>query len=281
MGRSQPNIWQMQAQRNVSGIIQALDDTDPTVRRRAVIALRSLGAAEAVPKLTELREREYNTAFRAQIDTAIRVLSQGRQSEAVRRTQLLSQLNSLDEDKIIQAINELADLGDLTVIEYLVVIFRNPLQPPQIRLAAAEALLKMDSAPASVALLGALRRPDWQVRRNAAAVLGQLDADWSVEPLIDVVRNDPHPTVRKTAAAALRRIGTPEARRALLTMRPVSPTTPQIPKTAPPVKKFETSEAPAVIINQDEEDTQEMTPPSNLPLDQLPQPRWLRRKPKG
>ena len=89
-------------------------------------------------------------------------------------------------------------------------LFRNPLVPTKARLAAAEALLKLESAPAVVTLLGALRRDDWQIRRNAAAVLGQLQASWAVEPLIGAL-NDAMPIVRKTAAAALRRIGTPDA----------------------------------------------------------------------
>ena len=80
----------------------------------------------------------------------------------------------------------------------------------RVRLAVAEALIKLQSAPAEITLLAALRNERWMIRRNAAAVLGQIQADWAVEPLIQSLR-DPIEAVRRVARAALERIGTAEA----------------------------------------------------------------------
>jgi len=104
----------------------------------------------------------------------------------------------------------------------------------EVRLAVAEALLKLESAPVEVALLAALRHSDWKIRRNGAAILGQLKAAWAVEPLAKAVR-DPHPTVRRTAYAALKHIGTPEARKALAgtTSKDKAATKPKRPANMP------------------------------------------------
>jgi len=79
-------------------------------------------------------------------------------------------------------------------------------------------LLKLESAPVEVALLGALRSSEWQVRRNSAAILGQLRAGWAVEPLAKAMF-DGNEIVRKTAYAALKRINTPQAQRAIQLVR--------------------------------------------------------------
>lgn len=222
MARSRTNIWQLRAQGNVDGILKALEDTDSSVRRRAIIALRDMKAVEAVPRLKHLLEREFNPELKALLSGAIDALetkpetvSPMEENQPDRRTELLRQLQTGDEGTKITAIRALAQLDDRTVVEPLVIVFRTPSHPPSVRLAAAEALLALDSAPASVSLLGALRKSEWQVRRNAVAVLGQLKADWCVETLADVLRTDPHPMVRKTAAAALRHINTRQARAAL------------------------------------------------------------------
>jgi HEAT repeat protein len=86
----------------------------------------------------------------------------------------------------------------------------------------------MDSAPVEVSLLGALRSDRWRVRRNAAAILGQLAASWAVKPLAALLTGDDNEVVRKTAHAALRRIDTAEAR-AALNAPAVSPPAPDEP----------------------------------------------------
>jgi HEAT repeat protein len=117
-------------------------------------------------------------------------------------------------DDVIRAAQALGDIGDQRATEALVTVFRNPLISDDIRLACAEALLRLKSAPAVVTLLAALRKQNWRVRHNAAAVLGQLKATWATEPLVKAL-SDEHASVRQTAAGALARFNTPRARKAL------------------------------------------------------------------
>ncbi len=209
-----PNIWQMQSQGDADGLIDALRHSDSSVRRRAAAALRAIGAWHAVPALENALTVENDWQAHAAISAAVQYLDRDIHIEQMVKNKdlrgLTKMLNSTHANDVLIACAALGSMGDRHAVEPLIILFRNPLQPAKARLAAAEALLKLESAPAVVTLLGALRRDDWQVRRNAAAVLGQLQATWAVEPLTLALK-DSMPIVRKTAAAALRRIGTSEA----------------------------------------------------------------------
>jgi HEAT repeat protein len=207
----------MQSRGDVEGLIETLSHPEPAARKGAAAALRVLGAWQAVPALEAALMLERDWQSHAAIAAAIKYLDRDVHIEAMVKNRdvrgIIKMLNSPKLEDLLIACQALAAIGDRQAAEPLVMVFRNPMLPNKARLAAAEALLKLESAPAVVTLLGALRRDDWQVRRNAAAVLGQLQATWASEPLIKAL-DDPNPVVRRTAAAALRRIGTPEATKA-------------------------------------------------------------------
>ena len=213
-----PNIWQLQSRRDIPGLIEALSHEDPDVRRRAAAALRTLDAAEAVPALNEALAAEKDWLVQASITAAIQHLTRSSHLQELIAQKnipgLINLLYSTNSEDIIGAAEALGDLGDRLAVEALVIVFRNPLMPDAVRFAAAEALIKLKSAPAIVTLLAALRRENWQVRRNAAMVLGQLRASWATPALIDVLRDD-NLVVRREALVALRQIGTPAALKAV------------------------------------------------------------------
>lgn len=209
-----PNIWQMQIGRDVDGLIAALRHPESTVRRGAVAALRALSAWQAVPALEAQMAVESDWQVHAAISSALQYLDHDIHIETMIKNRdvrgLLKMLNSPRPEDIAIACDALANIGDKQAAEPLIMVFRNVALSSKVRLAAAEALIKLESAPAVVTLLAALRRNDPAVRRNAAAVLGQLKAAWAVEPLIKTLA-DPVSAVARTAAAALRNIGTTEA----------------------------------------------------------------------
>ena len=219
MSDNRPNLWRLQALADVQGLIKALEYDDPDIRQRAAVALRALSAFEAIPAMRNVLANEDNPDARTLITSALVHLLEEQQEESESAqpasppdelTLLVAQLKSKDSGDIIHAAQALAALGDPLAVEPLVVLFNAMSQPANVRLAAAEALIELKSPPTVVTALVALRRPDGHLRRIAAAMLGHLEADWAVEPLKAALK-DENELVRRTARAALKHIGTPEA----------------------------------------------------------------------
>lgn len=219
------DIWRLQAQYDVQGLTEALKSTDAVRRKRAAAALRAIGARESIPALRAAFEHEADEDARSSIASALVSLAEEPARETVEAevqpsveqtlaTRLIRQMESSNPADVIDAAHQLGELGDRQAVEPLVMLFHDVSRSVELRLAVAEALLKLESAPVEVTLLATLRHNEWQTRRNGAAILGQLRAGWAVPPLVNAMR-DPHPIVRRTARAALRRIATPEARHAL------------------------------------------------------------------
>lgn len=218
MNEFSPDIWRLQTQGDIRGLIEAIKHASPDVRRRAAAALRTLGVSSAIPALQAALVREHDNEVRSAFILTLDYLFQqevdedsdsgdNQHSQVVR---LIAQLSSRQPDRIIRAARRLGELKEKIAAESLILVFHNHELPGRVRLAAAEALLQLESAPVEVTLLRALRHTDSRVRRNAIAVLGQLDADWAVAPLAEALR-DTNDLIQRTAQAALKRIGTPEA----------------------------------------------------------------------
>lgn len=212
----------MQAELNIDGLINALSSDDKLIRQRAATALRSLTATSALPALQLAYRVEDDPQTQFIIASAIEVLqrlqhirddySDDHDQKTIHR--LIKALQAEKPETIIKAAQRLGAMGDKLAVEPLIMVFNNPKHTIHVRLAVAESLLQLESAPVEVALLANLRHTDWHIRRNGAAILGQLKAEWAIEPLSKSLA-DPHPVVRRTALAALKHIGTPESRKAL------------------------------------------------------------------
>ncbi len=216
------DIWHLKSQLNIQGLIEALDADNAGIRKRAAAALRTLGATQALPALRDAYERESDPEAQMTIASALEMLKQktgylvppAEDSAETTVQKLLARLRSDNSETVIEAARELGELGDKIAVEPLVLLFNDHRQSIHVRFAVAEALLKLESAPIEVALLANLRHSDWHIRRNGAAILGQLKAEWAIQPLARALK-DEHHVVRRTARAALKHIGTPESRKAL------------------------------------------------------------------
>jgi hypothetical protein len=221
-----PDIWRLQANADIPGLTAALRNEDAGIRKRAAAALRALGAKNVVAELKAVLHAERDPETRAAILSALAALEgddeddphQAATPDSMRKIteldRLVEQLNHPDTSRVIDAANKLGRLRSKRAVEPLVMVFQDNHRPSRVRQAAAEALLRLESAPVEVSLLGALRSAHWRVRRNGAAILGQTRAAWAIEPLVNALK-DEHELVRRTAHAALIRIGTSEALAAL------------------------------------------------------------------
>lgn len=262
MSDTRPNIWLLQAQGDSKGLINALQNPDSDIRKRAAVALRALGAVESVMALRRALESEPDDDTRNHLDMALNSLlidqyeAENEQGQQTR--QLLAQLKSSDPAIILKAAHALGTLNDKTAVEALVLLFNNRRLPARVRLTAAEALIELDSAPTAVTLLAALRNPAWKIRRSAAAILGQIRADWAVERLAERLRDESE-FVQRTARAALQHIGTPDAIKALDTFDrdqkrktapvPAVQTDAAMPE-APPADPGQPAQEPAALVDE-------------------------------
>ncbi len=212
----------MRAARDWRGLVEALRDEDPDIRALAAFALGVLGEPRTIPPLEQSLLREDNENAQTHMHAALTHLRKLARHQGTPATDsvnhLIEKLKSGGTSEIVAAANSLSRLKDKSAVVPLFILFRDTTADHRARFAAAEALMALDSAPAIVTLLGALRSSDWQVRRNAAAMFGMVRAEWAVIPLMAAL-DDPNEAVQRTAETALEAINSPEATAALETHR--------------------------------------------------------------
>jgi HEAT repeat protein len=128
-----PDIWQLQSQFNIQGLVRALGHEDKNIRKRAAAALRTMGAKEALPALRVAFSAEEDTNTRMIIATAIEMLKADMPEEekpprvatsalsgASLVERLVERLNSDKPDIIAKTVQQLGDLGDKSAVEPLI-----------------------------------------------------------------------------------------------------------------------------------------------------------------
>lgn len=215
---SVPNVQRMFTDGDESGLIDALYHHKPAVRQAAALALADLGSLSASTILPTLMDNEADIKtrqayWRALAKLGIELEEPVEDTVAVSRIdRLIQHLHSGVADASIQAASALAEMNAQSAVPTLLQVFKTTEYPSSVRLAAAKALLTLKQATPEIMLLRGIQYTDWKVRRNSAAVLGALHADWAVEPLGKLLY-DSHESVARTAQNALERIGTAEAQR--------------------------------------------------------------------
>ncbi|QPC84271.1 HEAT repeat domain-containing protein [Phototrophicus methaneseepsis] len=231
MSQKEIDIWRLQAQKDIDGLIQALRSPSAQRRKRAAAALLALDAKSAIPALQEVIKTEPDTSTKTGLVTALNSLiddfpelptqlNTAMDKRQILVDRLIDKLTNDNPDVVVAAAQSLVNLREASAFEPLMQILRDEGRSIQVRAGIAEALLKMDDTSVKETLLKMLRHSNVQTRHKTAAILGQLKAEWSIIPLTKHLR-DPNNEMRKVVRAALRHIGTPEARRALAHNQPL------------------------------------------------------------
>lgn len=219
-----PDVTKLEADRDVPGLVKALQYQDDEVRLRAIAALSNVSSADACPDLIScLKDNNEKirgacvTTLVAMGESALPLLfnAMGDQSWLVRKgaADALTRLRwSPDDDEIKVCFlfaqgswDELAGFKK-KAIPYLVEGLRD--ENAGIRKGAARALGSIGDPDGFEPLTRALSDPDPDVRGPAALALGELRDPRAIPFLINLFY-DANATIRNEAADALATIGTP------------------------------------------------------------------------
>lgn len=191
---------------------EALRDSDWIVRWAAAEALAWVGDPAAVPALVKALPDSY---WMVRIAVVRALLEIGDASVVPDVAKLLNDRNSTVREAAAEA---LGALGDAAAVPYLTHALGD--SESFVRLAATSALGRISSQTAIEPLLKALNDSESNIRWAAAQAFTQIGGGEAVPELVKRLEDNQGPywedqKVCDLAAAALRRIGTPEAQAAL------------------------------------------------------------------
>lgn len=194
------NVDELEAERDVDGLIEALKRKDIVVRTRAAKALGEIGDARAVESLIQTLKDEPRYVR----GEAARALGQIGDKKAVEPLiQALKDKGALNRHVRERAARALGQIGDEKAVEPLIQALRLD-EWLTVREGAIEALGKMGE-PAQKRLIRGLRHKSRGVRLTAAWALGYMGDEQAARPLADA-QKDGDSSVRKAARVALGKI---------------------------------------------------------------------------
>ncbi|GEM_PF-2505485 len=187
-------------------LVDALDDADPSVKKAVALAISEIADPAAIPSLQDLLESD-DVELRS-----IAITAAGRLKAAGYVPAILDELEYGVPKVRIAAARALGNIGADEAEGRL--LFALSDTSPQVRAAAAEALGKLRSSDAVQPLASFLlsisdptsTQPD-EVRAAAAAALGNIGEIAAAQPLSHALRKDPSLTVRIVAGESLALLG--------------------------------------------------------------------------
>jgi HEAT repeat protein len=198
---AKPDIEKMKAERDVEGLIKALNDKYWVVREKAVLALGYIGYMgdpRAVKPLTRaLRDKDYRVRGKA-----AEVL--GEMVDASLIKSFIQALKDKEGSTSRFAKKALVKIGK-PAVEPLIKALKDKYWA--VREKAAWALGEIKGASAVGPLIWSLKDENLNVREAAAWALGEIRDDSAIKPLIQALKDDKDWYVRQAAAWALGWIG--------------------------------------------------------------------------
>lgn len=192
-------VRRMQKDRDIPGLIRALDHPDPDIRYEAVEALGEIRDPATVAPLAILFSDAGYSGVRWKVAEAL--ASIGSPSVDV----LIAALSHPDDDVRWKAAIALGEIHDARAVEPLIRLLSDPDRFVKGRTAIA---LGMIGEQAVDPLIHALKEGDGNQRWGAAIALGKIRDVRAVDPLIRALA-DKYENVRAESATALAAIGTP------------------------------------------------------------------------
>ncbi len=201
-----PNIAYMEKNRDVEGLINALEFKDCNVRKEAATALKTIGDNRALfPLIQALKYENWHESYAVMSsvrETAAEALGVLRDRRAV--DPLIEALNDADEEVRWKACWALGHIGDKKAVEPLILLLDD--NRWHVRRFAASALGKIGDRQAVEGLIHALNDEEWHVRKYAADALGIIGDERAVPSLLKAMSDEDN-DVKWKAVVALGKMG--------------------------------------------------------------------------
>ncbi|NET56012.1 MAG: NACHT domain-containing protein [Symploca sp. SIO2E6] len=157
-------------------LINALEESNSEVRKKAVESLGEIGLNTAVTALINVLE---DSDFEVRMSAADAL---GKIGSNTAITALINVLEDSDFEVRMTAADALGKIGSNTAITALINVLED--SDFEVRMTAADALGKIGSDTAVNALINTLKDSDFEVRMSAADALGKIGSDIAVNALI-------------------------------------------------------------------------------------------------
>jgi len=204
-----PDIDDLEKQKDVEGLIRALKNEDYLIRKEAARSLKKVGDERAVESLIEaLKYESWEDAYTVLISVresaadALGIIGDKRALNPL----IQSLFEDSDEEVRWKAAAALGKIGDERAVEPLIDALDD--KSWGVRKNASNALGDIGNKRAFDSLLKALNDKDWHVRKYAAVALGKIRDERAIKPLVNAL-NDEDSDVRWKSLIALGKIGEP------------------------------------------------------------------------
>lgn len=204
---SYADIDTLERNRDVEGLIKALENKDFLIRKEAARSLKKVGDERAVEALArslkyESWQSEYSllTSAREYSAEALGLIGDKRAVEP-----LVQSIKEDVEDGVRwRSAYALGKIGDYSAVEALTEALKD--KSWIVRENAAKALGNIGALKSSKALISALKDSEWRVRKNVVIALGEIGDVDAIYPLLNLL-NDEDADVRRKTIDALTSMG--------------------------------------------------------------------------
>ncbi len=194
-----PDVNTLEKNKDVEGLIRALDNDDYLIRKEAARSLKKVGDSRAiVPLIQSLKYEKWqsdNPILGTVREFAAEALGKIGDGRAVKPL-----IYAMKEDDDLEvrwkSAWALGEIGDLSAVDALIEALKS--DSWNVRESAAQSLGKLRTLEGVDPLIVALEDKEWRVRKNTVVALGKIGDERAIKPLLNLLSDEDSDVRRKT-----------------------------------------------------------------------------------